>query len=387
MTPSLITILCASLTIASLIWALPYFLQRIQNKQQADLLATENEKKTQGILAQQNLQEKLQDHLSGKMNDMRTEIASSLKQHAQTTSTHYEQLNKILRQQLMDIGQQVDNKLNSGFEKTTQTFNDLLKRLTIIDEAQKRIMELSGHVADLQSILVDHRSRGAFGEVQLSALLHNMVPEGHFSLQHTLSNGKRVDCLLMLPKPTGNIAIDAKFPLETFRELLTHKHKDTPKPLKQRFRQDIKTHIQAIASKYIIPNETADGAVMFLPSEAVFAEIHASYQDIIDYAYEQRVWIASPTTMMAILTTARAVLKDEATRHQVHLIKIHLSALNKDFDRFQKRMNQLAKHIAQANDDVELVHTSSKKISSRFQKIESVDLDESTAEVNEISEA
>lgn len=334
--------------------------------------------------AQQQLQEHLQNTLSARMTDMRNEITNSLGQHAKTTSLHYEQLNTIIRQQLTDIGQQVDKKLNTGFQQTTQTFQDVLKRLTIIDQAQQNITKLSTHVADLQTVLVDHRSRGAYGEIQLSSLLHNMLPENHFSLQHTLSNGKRVDCLLRLPQPTGNIAVDAKFPLETFRELLNHQHDNTPRELQQRFKQDIRTHIQAIASKYILPGETADGALMFLPTEAVFAEIHANHQDIVDYAYDQRVWIASPTTMMAILTTARAVLKDEATRQQVHIIKEHLMMLNKDFDRFQKRMDQLAKHIAQAHTDVELVHTSSKKISSRFQKIESVDLSDTLPSSDEL---
>lgn len=343
----------------------------------------DNEHKAERTRAQQQLQENLQNTLSARMADMRKEITHSLSQHAQTTSLHYEQLNKILHQQLTDIGQQVDKKLSTGFQQTTQTFQDVLKRLTIIDQAQQNITKLSTHVADLQTVLADHRSRGAYGEIQLSSLLHNMIPEDHFSLQHTLSNGKRVDCLLQLPQPTGNVAVDAKFPLETFRELLKHQNDNTPRELKQRFKQDIRTHIQAIASKYILPGETADGAVMFLPTEAVFAEIHANHQDIIDYAYDQRVWIASPTTMMAILTTARAVLKDEATRQQVHVIKEHLMMLNKDFDRFQKRMDQLAKHIAQAHSDVELVHTSSKKISSRFQKIESVDLSDSLSSTEE----
>jgi len=343
-----------------------------------------DEQKVERAQAQQQLQEHLQHTLSARMTDMRNEITNSLNQHAKTTSLHYEQLNTILRHQLTDIGQQVDKKLNTGFQQTTQTFQDVLKRLTIIDQAQQNITKLSTHVADLQTVLVDHRSRGAYGEIQLSSLLHNMIPENHFSLQHTLSNGKRVDCLLRLPQPTGNIAVDAKFPLETFRELLDHQHDNTPRELQQRFKQDIRTHIQAIASKYILPSETSDGAVMFLPTEAVFAEIHANHQDIVDYAYDQRVWIASPTTMMAILTTARAVLKDEATRQQVHVIKEHLMMLNKDFDRFQKRMDQLAKHIAQAHSDVELVHTSSKKISSRFQKIESVDLSDALPSSDEL---
>ena len=228
-------------------------------------------------------------------------------------------------------------------------------------------------------MLVDHRSRGAYGESQLSALLHNMLPENHLSLQHTLSNGKRVDCLIYLPAPTGNISVDAKFPLESFRALQQCDNEQTLKKITTQFKQDIKVHITAISSKYIIPGETADGAVMFLPTEGVFAEIHANHADLIDFAQQHRVWIVSPTTMMAILTTMRAVIKDEATRQQVHIIQDHLIALGKDFVRFQKRMDQLSRHMQQANNDVELVHKSSQKITRRFEKIEQADISSITS--------
>ena len=250
-----------------------------------------------------------------------------------------------------------------------------MKRLTIIDQAQQKITELSSNVVGLQDILNDKRSRGAFGEIQLNSLIRNVIPDGHFSLQHTLSNGKRVDCLLFLPDPTGNIAIDAKFPLESFKQLqASNRSSQQQHTLEQQFRNDIKKHIQDIASKYIISEETSDGAMMFIPAESVFAEIHAHYPEIIELAQKSRVWLVSPTTMMAVLTTARAVLKDAATRKQVHIIQQHLNALGTDFSRFQARMDNLARHINQAQQDVEQVHVSSKKISSRFNKIEQVEL-------------
>jgi len=317
----------------------------------------------------------IQDSLREGLNDAQQHIHRALKQHGELLSQQINQLTRETQDRLKQISGEVDKQLQKGFEKTTATFTDVMKRLTIIDQAQQKITELSSNVVGLQDILNDKRSRGAFGEIQLNSLIRNVIPDGHFSLQHTLSNGKRADCLLFLPDPTGNIAIDAKFPLESFKQLQAS---DLPAQqhhaLEQQFRNDIKKHIQDIASKYIIANETSDGAMMFIPAESVFAEIHAHYPELIELAQKSRVWLVSPTTMMAVLTTARAVLKDAATRKQVHIIQQHLNALGTDFSRFQTRMDNLAKHINQAQQDVEQVHVSSKKISSRFNKIEQVEL-------------
>ena len=323
----------------------------------------------------------IQTSLREGLQDAQQHIHRTLKQHGELLSQQINQLTQETQQRLMQISGEVDKQLTKGFEKTTATFTDVMKRLTIIDQAQQKITELSSNVVGLQDILNDKRSRGAFGEIQLNSLIRNVIPEGHFSLQHTLSNGKRVDCLLFLPEPTGNMAIDAKFPLESFKQLqssdLTAQERHR---LEQLFRNDIKKHIQDIASKYIIPDETSDGAMLFIPAEAVFAEIHAHYPDLIETAQRARVWLVSPTTMMAVLTTARAVLKDAATRKQVHIIQQHLNALGSDFNRFQTRMDNLAKHIQQAQQDVEQVHVSSKKISSRFTKIEQVELNQTSSE-------
>lgn len=286
-----------------------------------------------------------------------------------------DQLTKETQTSLQKINDQVDKRLNEGFAKTTETFTDVLKRLALIDEAQKKITELSGNVISLQEVLADKRARGAFGEIQLNNLLRNTLPEQHFSLQHSLSNGTRVDCLIELPEPTGNIAIDAKFPLESFRHMTDISRSESERQQAERqFKIDIRKHIQDIATKYIIPGETAEGAILFLPAEAIFAEIHARFPELVDFAHQQRVWLTSPTTMMAILTTAKAVIKDEATRQQVDVLRQHLNMLSKDFNRFQGRMDKLSRHIQQANEDVRDIHTSAQKISSRFHKIERVDL-------------
>ncbi len=324
--------------------------------------------------------EVIQRSLTTALQEVRESVNSTLRQHTESLTARVDKLTEQTNERLKEISGQVDKRLTDGFEKTNATFNDVMKRLTIIDQAQKKITELSNSVVSLQEILVDKRSRGAFGEVQLSALIKNMLPENSFALQYDLSNKMRADCILFLPEPTGNIVIDAKFPLENYQRLANSSSTESEvKKAQTQFKQDLKKHIQDIATKYILPGETSDGAMMFIPAEAIFAEIHAHHPDLVDYAHQSRVWLASPTTMMAILTTARAVLKDAATRKQVHIIQDHLIALSKDFERFQQRMNKLKEHIKQAHIDTELIHKSSEKISSRFGKIERVELGESIA--------
>lgn len=331
-----------------------------------------NDKIAQGQLLTQQL---IHDTVQKQMTDVREQMSHSFKQHASSLTAHLQLLTEEIRMHLHSLTQQVNNKLTEGFEKTSSTFIDVVKRLTIIDEAQKKITELSSHVVSLQDILVDKKARGAFGEVQLSTLISNMIPAPHYQMQYTLSNQKRADCILFLPEPTGNVVIDAKFPLETYQRLINIEPGSIEKKsLQQQFRQDIQKHIKDIAEKYIIPNETTDGAMMFIPAESIFAEIHANYPDLIAISQRLKVWLVSPSTLMAVLTTAKAVLKDDATRKQVHIIQKHLHALADDFQRFEKRMDKLSKHINLAHQDVGEVSTSAKKITSRFQKIESVDI-------------
>jgi DNA recombination protein RmuC len=319
----------------------------------------------------------LQDTLQNGMNETRSQVKEALSDYGQAVTKRVEQLTQTTDQRLKEINQQVEKRLADGFEKTNETFGNIIKRLAMIDAAQKQISELSTNVVSLQEILTDKRSRGTFGEVQLAALIRNVLPEQQFSLQHQLSTNKRPDCMLFLPEPTGNIAIDAKFPLENFRLLMDNSLSEfEKKPIEQQFRQDIRKHIQDIAEKYIIPGETADGAVMFIPAEAIFAEIHAHYPDLVEEAHRAKVWLVSPTTMMAILTTARAVVKDAATRKQLHLIQEHLRLLANDFRRFQERMDKLAKNIEKAHTEAEQVHTSAKKITQRFTSIDKVELED-----------
>jgi DNA recombination protein RmuC len=408
-------LLLASLAISALVFSLTLFLLYVQSQfkrqnqmqgRQLDQLSGMLQEKAQNnqilndnLLRQlqefrqeqhsyqiKNLQ-LIQDNLHQGMNQIRHQITETLNQNAANFGKQVDKLTQNTDQRLKEISQQVEKRLSDGFEKTTATFTAVMERLAAIDNAQKKITELSSNVVSLQEVLADKRSRGAFGEVQLNALIQNVIPESHFKFQYTLSNKNRADCILFLPEPTGNVVIDAKFPLESYRRMSDMHLAESERHLaEQQFRKDVLKHIKDIASKYLIPGETADGAVMFIPAEAIFAEIHARYPDLVEIAHNARVWLTSPTTLMAILTTARAVIKDAATRKQVHIIQEHLIKLGEDFARFQKRMDALATHIQQANEDVKQVHTSSQKISSRFNKIERVELQEKEFELLETSE-
>ncbi|MGB6976385.1 MAG: DNA recombination protein RmuC [Gammaproteobacteria bacterium] len=316
----------------------------------------------------------LQDSLQQGMQLLRQQITETLNHNSEILGRRVDKLTQETEVKLREISGQVEKRLSDGFEKTTTIFSNVISRLHLIDQAQKKITELSNNVVSLQEILTDKRSRGAFGEVQLNGLIRNILPEANFALQHKFSNDKIADCLLFLPEPTGNIAIDAKFPLENFSRMMNpHAAEAERKTARQQFGRDIREHIAVIAEKYIIPGETADGAMMFIPAEAIFAEIHGHFPELVDFAQRARVWMVSPTTMMAILTTARAVLKDAATRKEMHVIQQHLIGLSKDFERFHERMEALAKHMQQAHKDTQEIQTSSRKITAKFNKIKEVD--------------
>ncbi|HNQ75329.1 MAG TPA: DNA recombination protein RmuC [Pseudothauera hydrothermalis] len=332
-----------------------------------------------------NAQERLRGDLLGQTLKTLSEHAradrelleAGLQRASGQLSGSIEALTRSVNERLEAIGGQVNQRLDEGFRKTNETFANVMARLATIDEAQKKIDGLTTNVVSLQELLGDKKARGAFGEVQLEALVRNSLPPEARLFQATLPNGTRVDCLLRLPEPTGLVAVDAKFPLENYHRMFDASLAEADRRAAQTaFRADVKRHIDAIADKYIIPGVTADGAVMFLPAEAVFAELHAYHPEVVTYAQTRRVWIVSPTTLMAVLNTARAVLKDVETRKQIHVIKDALAKLAADFQRFDERMNALARHIEQAGRDVQAVQVSSRKISAHFKKIESARLEE-----------
>ena len=327
-----------------------------------------------GGLAQQS--DRLNSRLSDELNQTRETLHRLQLALAANLGETTEKLGAKIDQRLDQIAGKVNERLEEGFKKTNETFVNVMQRLATIDEAQKKIETLTGSVVSLQELLGDKRSRGAFGEVQLEALVRNVLPSQAFEMQYTLSNGMRVDCVLKLPAPTGLVCVDSKFPLENYKLMLDPKAHEADRAIAQKaFRADVRKHVDAIASKYIIDNETSDGAVMFVPAEAVFAEIHAYHSEVVDYAIGKRVWIVSPTTLMAVLNTARAVLKDVETRKQIHVIKEALARLAVEFGRFDDRLKKLADHIRQAHEDAERIQITGGKITQQFQRIESAELE------------
>lgn len=327
-----------------------------------------------GGLSQQS--DRLSSRLSEELNQTRETLHKLQLSLAANLGDTTDKLNAKIDQRLEQIAGKVNERLDEGFKKTNDTFVSVIQRLATIDEAQRKIETLTGSVVSLQELLGDKRSRGAFGEVQLEALVRNVMPPSAFEIQYRLSNGTRADCVLKLPAPTGMVCVDSKFPMENYRRMLAPDANDVERAAAQRqFRIDVRKHVDDIAGKYIVPAETSDGAVMFVPAEAVFAEIHAYHPELVDHANSRRVWIVSPTTLMAVLNTARAVLKDVETRKQVHVIKEALGHLGQDFGRFEERMKKLADHVRQAHQDAEEVQVSSRKILQQFHKIESAELE------------
>lgn len=317
-------------------------------------------------------QQQIQENHGQSFINLQRVIAEQLKTQTEQVRHNVDALNKTTESRLKDIASRVNQQLEQGMHKTHSTFTDIQKRLSVIDEAQKRIDHLSTNVVSLQNVLTDKKTRGAFGEMQLQTIVENALPPQFVDFQYTLSNNKRADCIIHLPEPNGDMVIDAKFPLESYRQLVDENQLSTP-TITQNFKKDIKKHITDIADKYIFPPETAESAILFLPAEAIFAEIHANHPDLVEFSQRHQVWLTSPTTLMAILATAKSVIKDDATRRQAHIMREQLYKLRTDFERFQNRMDNLAKRIELAGKDVAEVSTSANKISKHFRQIEATD--------------
>lgn len=279
------------------------------------------------------------------------------------------------------ITESVQERLSSGAAETGKSLTELKERLAVIDAAQKNIVDLSGKVVDLQEVFTNKQARGAFGEVQLQDLVQGLLASSQYEFQATLKNGKRVDCLLKLPTPPGSLSVDAKFPLEAYRAIREAKDDAALTLARREFTIAIRAHVKAIAEKYIVPGETADCALMFLPSEAVYCELHDNFQGLVDEAAKHRVWIVSPTTMMATLNTMRAILKDVRMREQAHVIQGMVGDLIADMDRLDSRVTKLQAHFDQAVEDVRQIRISTDKVIKRANKIEGVGLDDTHPEL------
>ena len=305
---------------------------------------------------------------------MRQQLGLALSQQAETV----QRVERSLREQEQALARAVGERLDRTEKATGQIVTALRERLVRIDEAQKKIGDLSTQVVSLQEVLSNKQARGAFGEVQLNDLVQSALPPQAYVFQHTLSSGVRADCLLKLPNPPGSIAIDAKFPLESYSALRAVPAGDGPALLvaQRAFQQAMRKHIGDIRDKYIVPGETAESALMFLPSEAVYAELHANFTGLVEESYRARVWIVSPTTMMATLNTVRAVLKDVRMREQAGEIQKTVGLLMGDVQRLGDRVERLKTHFGQTEKDLREIDISADRITKRGQRILDVDLGE-----------
>ena len=283
-------------------------------------------------------------------------------------------LSKRLEDSLASMSQRMGQSLQDQTEKTHKNLTDLSARLAVIDAANAKISELTGQVTQLHNILANKTDRGAFGEVQLENLVRNVLPPNAYEFQYQLSNGRRADCVLKLPNPPGDIIIDSKFPLEAWHQLQQAEDETARRAARKQLGADVLKHVRDIEDRYIIAGETAESACMFLPSEAVYAELHAHLPDIVEKSYSARVWIVSPTTMMATLNTVRAILRDARMREQTALIQKEIGVLITDIERLDKRVDNLDKHFDLAIRDVREIKTSTGKITSRGRRIEDYDV-------------
>ncbi len=313
-----------------------------------------------------------------------SDLAGRLAQITEANAAAQGALTKTLNDRLDAVSKRLGDSREASSEKSTKTMTDLRERLAKIDVAQKNIAELSSQVVSLQDVLSNKQARGAFGEIQLNDLIVNALPPSAYRFQATLGNNSRCDCLLTLPNPPGAIAIDAKFPLESYHGLRNASDEAEKTIAARAFKADMIKHISDIAGKYILPGETAESALLFLPSEAVYAELHANFTDVVEKSYRARVWIVSPTTLMAVLNTIRAVLKDARMREQAGVIQQEVMSLLADVGRLDDRVGNLAKHFTQASKDIEAIKTSTHKITRRAERIEDVQLEDGEGPAEEI---
>ena len=288
------------------------------------------------------------------------------------------QLNESLAKSIAELNEKVDLRLNEGFKRTNETFQGILERISKIDEAQKKIEALSTNIISLQDILADKKSRGCFGEIQLHTILSSVFGEKNdkvYQLQHKIAEGSTPDAILYTPAPLGNICIDSKFPLENYQRMMDRTISDAERSVYEKeFKKDVKKHVDAIATKYILKDITSDQAIMFLPAEAIFAEINAYHPDLVTYSQSKRVWLTSPTTLIATLTTIEVILRNIERDKHAKEIQIELGKLSEEFGRYRVRWDALSKSIIKVNKEVADITTTTEKISKKFETINKVEL-------------
>ena len=310
------------------------------------------------------------------LSDGQQQLAGGLTHVSEAQATSQTNMLTLMEQRLSEVSAKMHENLQGSATRTARSLGDLQQRLVTIDKAQQNIEKLSGDVLSLQDILSNKQTRGAFGEIQLNDIVLKALPRDSYDLQAKLSNGTRPDCLIHLPNPPGPIVIDAKFPLEAYEMLRRARDDRELNEAAKLLRTSVRTHIKAISEKYILDGETADGALMFLPSEAVYAELHANFPELVREGFTARVWIVSPTTCMATLHTMRAILKDARMREHAGAIRRELGLLHGDVDRLGVRVGNLDKHFGQAAKDIAEIKISADKAGRRAQRLDNFDFEE-----------
>ncbi|WP_371227670.1 DNA recombination protein RmuC [Roseovarius sp. 2305UL8-3] len=325
------------------------------------------------------------DHLGQRvqgLSDGQQQLAGGLNHVSEAQAASQANMLNLMEQRLTQVSEKMNENLHGSARRTAQSLGDLQQRLEAIDKAQDNITKLSGDVLTLQDILSNKQTRGAFGEIQLTDIVSKALPSDSFTLQHTLSNGKRADCLIHLPNPPGPICIDSKFPLEAYEALRNATTDWEANEAAKFLRTSVKKHIKDISEKYILDGETADGALMFLPSEAVYAELHANFPELVREGFAARVWIVSPTTCMATLNTMRAILKDARMREQAGAIRRELGLLFGDVERLGTRVENLDRHFNQAAKDISDIKISADKAGRRAKRLDNFDFEELAPETD-----
>ena len=308
--------------------------------------------------------------------DGQQQLAGGLTHVSEAQAAQQSNMIKLMEARLAAVQEQMTLNLTTSAKSTASSLGELQQRLVTIDKAQDNIQKLSGDVLSLQDILSNKQTRGAFGEIQLQEIVSKALPSDAYAWQVTLSNGKRADCLIHLPNPPGPIVIDSKFPLEAYEALRNAKTDWEANEAAKFMRSSVKAHIKAISEKYILDGETADGALMFLPSEAVYAELHSNFPELVRDGFEARVWIVSPTTCMATLNTMRAILKDARMREQAGAIRTALRLLHRDVELVVDRVDKLNTHFNPARKDIEGITTAAERAGKRAHKLDNFDFEE-----------
>ncbi|SNS23141.1 DNA recombination protein RmuC [Antarctobacter heliothermus] len=318
-------------------------------------------------------------HLSARvqnLSDGQERLAGGLHHVSEAQTTSQTAMLEMMERRLAEVQDRMGETLHGSARRTAHSLGQLRERLQSIDKAQANITKLSSDVLSLQDILSNKQTRGAFGEIQLREIVTKALPPDGFTLQATLTNGRRADCLIHLPNPPGPIVVDAKFPLEGYEALMQAEGKEMRARAAQAFRMSVRKHIRDISARYILEGETADGALMFLPSEAVYAELHGNFPDVVREGFDARVWIVSPTTCMATLNTMRAVLKDARMKEQAGAIRKELAALYGDVERLTSRVANLDRHFGQAARDIEDIKISADKAGKRARRLDQFDFED-----------